>query len=433
MSLAEAAPDPTPSVHPGRRIRPLLEELGVEPIIHAGGTKSSMGGSRVPDDVGEIMREALDVYVPMEELLAAVGDATARLLDVDGAAVVAGAASGCVLAAAAVRELRRDGGDGDGGVDGDGDGDGGVDGDGDGGVDGDGDGGVGDRSRADVIVTQRRHYGRYTYLYEQAGCRIREVGTMNDCLRSDYEAALDHRTAGVAWLEGPGIGTAGVTLQDVCALAAARGVPVLVDAAAMAFPLDNLREYLRAGADLVVLSGGKLVQGPQASGFVVGRADLVQRIRRLAFPHQGVGRAHKIPKEVAIGAYAALRDFVARDAQAVVEEIRDRAENVAALLATRGVAATVEHNGRHALPAVVVPGVATAARCTPSALSARLLAVRPRIFVPYNDSRDELYVEFASLEPGQDATVATKLAETVLAAHLRPDLAVVADALESSR
>jgi seryl-tRNA(Sec) selenium transferase len=412
MSLAEAGPDLAGAVQPGRRIRPFLEELGVEPIIHAGGTKSSMGGSRVPDDVGEIMREALDVYVPMEELLAAVGDATARLLDVEAAAVVAGAASGCVLAAAAIRELRRDGG-GDG--------------------DRDSAGGIGDRSRADVIVTQRRHYGRYTYLYEQAGCRIREVGTMNDCLRTDYEAALDHRTAGIAWLEGPGIGTAGVTLQDVCALAAACGVPVLVDAAAMAFPLDNLRDYLRAGADLVVLSGGKLVQGPQASGFVVGRADLVRRIRRLGFPHQGVGRAHKIPKEVAIGAYAALREFVARDPRAVVAEIRDRAENVAALLAARGVAATVEHNGRHALPAVVVPGVAAAARCAPSALSARLLAARPRIFVPYNNSRDEIYVEFASLEPGQDATVATTLAETVLAAHLRPDLAVVADALESSR
>lgn len=352
----------------------LLSELRVDPIIHAGGTKSAMGGAAVDPAVADVVRGALDVFVPIDELLGAIGDAAARSLGVGGAAIVAGAASGCVLAAAAVA---REAG--------------------------------GTSAERRTVLTQRRHFGRYTYLYEQAGCRIREVGTMNDCPISDYRAAIDNDVVAIVWLEGPGISSAGASLAEVCTLAAECGLPVVVDAAAMAFPLTNIHDYLNAGADLVVVSGGKLLGGPQASGFVLGRADLVRVIREIGFPHQGVGRAHKIPKEVALGAYAALRAFVATDPTARSTAIRRRADAVAELIAGEGFAAEVVQDGRHALPAVVVSGVLATTGSAPSLVSAKLLAGRPRMFVPFDDPRDELYVEFASLRQDQDKLVARSI------------------------
>jgi D-glucosaminate-6-phosphate ammonia-lyase len=357
------------------RLKELLDDVGVEPIVHAGGTKSSMGGSFVHPDVADVMRAALDIFAPMEELLARVGDATARLLGVEAATVVAGAASGCVLGAAAMKAMARKARDVTGAT----------------------------------MVTQRRHVGRYTYLYEQAGCSVREVGTMNDCPAAEYLEAMDGSTVGLAWLEGPGIRSAGVGLAETCALARAAGVPVIVDAAAMAFPFDNVSGYLDAGSDLVVVSGGKLINGPQGSGFVFGRSDLVERVRRLGFPAQGVGRAHKITKEAALGAYAALRTFLDVSPELFVERVTARAERLCARLGQGGVRAEVQRNSRHALPAVVITRVGARTGHAPSEWSARLLQGRPRIFLPFDDALDELCVEFASLKDGEDDIVASRI------------------------
>jgi D-glucosaminate-6-phosphate ammonia-lyase len=358
----------------------VLDEVGVSPILHAGGTKSSMGGSRVHPEAADIMRAALDVFVPVDQLLAGTGDAVARLLGAESAAVVAGAASGCVLSAAAVRaeaeDRRHPGG-------------------------------------RPTLITQRRHYGRYTYLYEQAGCAVRELGTMNDCPASDYLQAIDESTVGVAWLEGPGIRSAGVSLAEICVLAHDRGLPVVVDAAAMAFPLANVHNYLRAGADLVVVSGGKLINGPQGSGFVLGRPDLVQRIRRMGFPHQGTGRAHKITKEVALGAYVALKRFVEQDPATRSKDTEARAERMRELLVHAGIRAEVQCHPRHPLPSVVMGRLGELTGRLPSAWNALLLEGTPRVFCPYDDALDELCVEFASLDPADDDRVADRITRII--------------------
>ena len=115
------------------------------------------------------------------------------------------------------------------------------------------------------------------------------------------------------------------------------GVPVLVDAAAQALPPSNLRKYIAMGADLVCFSGGKQIGGPQASGVLCGRRDLVgaaalqhldqdiywdqwvpppQLIDKEAMvgtPHHGIGRAAKVGRETIVGLLVALRLFVAED------------------------------------------------------------------------------------------------------------------------
>ena len=64
-------------------------------------------------------------------------------------------------------------------------------------------------------------------------------------------------------------------LAEVVAVAHARGLPVLVDAAGELPPRSNLRDIVAAGADLVAFSGGKAIRGPQATGILCGRRDLV--------------------------------------------------------------------------------------------------------------------------------------------------------------
>ena len=114
-------------------------------------------------------------------------------------------------------------------------------------------------------------------------------------------------------------------------------MPVLVDAAAQLPPRANLRRFLSEGADLVAFSGGKAIGGPQASGILCGRADLVSaalvqmldldvlpelwrvppEFAALAqmpgLPHHGIGRSCKVGKQEIIGLLVALERFVQRD------------------------------------------------------------------------------------------------------------------------
>jgi L-seryl-tRNA(Ser) seleniumtransferase len=141
-------------------------------------------------------------------------------------------------------------------------------------------------------------------------------------------------------------------LPDVARLARAAGVPVLVDAAAQLPPAVNLRRFLAEGADLVCFSGGKALGGPQASGILAGRRDLVcsallqmldldlpeQQFRLppefdcgVALPHlpqHGIGRACKAGKEEIVGLLVALRRFVAEGDAPRADRLRARLEAV---------------------------------------------------------------------------------------------------------
>ena len=109
-----------------------------------------------------------------------------------------------------------------------------------------------------------------------------------------------------------------LSLDTVVEIAHSRGVPVIVDAAAMLPPVENLTKYIRAGADMVSFSGGKGVMGPQSSGILCGRKDLIEAAYMNASPNsQGIGRPAKVSKENIAGLITALELFVDTDHQAV--------------------------------------------------------------------------------------------------------------------
>ena len=102
----------------------------------------------------------------------------------------------------------------------------------------------------------------------------------------------------------PGRDQEQVRLEDLVARAKPRGIAVLVDAASE--HIEKPSPYLKRGADMVIYSGGKFLRGPQTSGLLLGRKDLIQAAWRNASPHQAFARGMKVSKEDIIGVLAAL-------------------------------------------------------------------------------------------------------------------------------
>ena len=189
----------------------------------------------------------------------------------------------------------------------------------------------------DEVVVQRGHRNAYDHAIRAVGVRMVEVGYLGypgagGTYPWQIAAAITERTAAVACpiLDTPGT----VPLPEVCQIAHERGVPVIVDAAAELPPRANLRRFIAEGADLVVFSGGKAIGGPQASGILAGRADLIASValqhqdmdvrpetwswrplldsgHLAGVPHQGFGRSMKVGREEIVGLITALRRFAA--------------------------------------------------------------------------------------------------------------------------
>src|SRR5262249_55221748 len=195
-----------------------------------------------------------------------------------------------------------------------------------------------------------------------AGARLVEVGfdelTAGSGVRRvetwEYGCAIGPATAGVLYVHDP---RARPPLAEVARLARARGLPVLVDAAGELPPRANLRAILEAGAALVAFSGGKAIRGPQATGILCGRSDLISsaalqmldlddhpelweppaglilRDRLAGLPRQGIGRALKVSKEQIAALLVALDLFASGAYDAALPAMRRRLESVAPALA----------------------------------------------------------------------------------------------------
>ena len=288
-----AGESPCARREPGGRVN-LYEQLGVRPLINAATTYTAVGGSLMPTEVLEAMRDAAGRFVDMNELHARAGDELARLTRNEAAYVTPGCAAGIVLAVLACRTR-------------------------------------GSLSRIAAlpsspevpaeIVMHTAHRMPYDPALQLAGGHIRTVGNVLQTFDWELEAALSERTAAVFWVAGPHMPGGALPLADTVRIAHAHGVPVIVDAAAQLPPMDNLWYFSQeVGADVVLFSGGKALRGPQASGLMVGRADLIEAARANGAPNQRFARALKVGKEEIAGLVAAVRRYVELDHSALAEQ-----------------------------------------------------------------------------------------------------------------
>ena len=292
--------------------------IGVRPVITASGSTTAYGGSRLRPEVMEAMNKAATVMVDIDELNRAAGKTIAEVTGAEAGFVTSGAAGGLVLQAAAcmagsdpIKMARL----------------------------------PNTRGLKNEIVIHRSHRFPYDQCYRAAGARLVDIGDGRRCAPWQLEAAFTDRTAAVAYLVSPFVSRRALPLREVCEAAHSRGVPVIVDAASFLPPRANLRRFIAEGADMVIYSGGKGVRGPQATGILCGRADLIEAAAANASPHQFLGRGMKVAKEQVIGLLAALRIFVDEDEEAETERYYRMCQSVVdALIEVPGLKVSVEHD-----------------------------------------------------------------------------------------
>ena len=205
----------------------------------------------------------------------------------------------------------------------------------------------------------------------RSGARLVEVGTTNRTRASDYEAAIGPETALLLRVHQSNFRVVGFTerpdLQALGRIAKRAGLPLVDDLGSGALaPVGDEptpAESLRAGADLVCFSGDKLLGGPQA-GIAVGRAGLVEKLRR--HPLQRALRADKLTLAALEGTLQLALDPETRDEIPVLrmlheplEAVRSRAERLSALVSGE-VEETVARVGGGALPLAELPSFACA-------------------------------------------------------------------------
>ena len=260
----------------------ILNDLGVSAVISASGTVTRYGGSRLRPEIMDAMQKASNTMVNIDDLNIAAGKVIARYTGAEAGLVTSGAAGGLVLQAAAViagkdpAKMKKL-------------------------PDTDG--------MKNEIIIHKSHRFPYDQCYLSAGAKFVEIGDGRRCNQWELESAFTDNTAAVAYLFSPFITRRALPFSNVCDVAHELGVPVIVDAASYTPPRANLTKFISDGADMVIYSGGKGVRGPQGTGILCGRKDLIEAAYANASPHQFIGRGMKVAKEEIIGLIRALEIF----------------------------------------------------------------------------------------------------------------------------
>ncbi len=269
--------------------------LGIRPVINGIGTVTILGGSLMPPEVVRAMDEAARYFVPIIELQRKVGARIAELLDIPAAMVTAGAASAITVATAAC--ISR--------------------------------GNSADFHRLpDVtglkheVIQQKSHAVGYEAQIRVTGAKIIPVETREELL-----AAINERTA-MLYFTNLCDSKGQVKRDEFVKIGKEKNIPTFNDAAADVPPREHLSQYVKDGFDLVTFSGGKGLMGPQCSGLLLGRKDLIEAGIPTISPHDGIGRGMKVGKEEMIGLLAAVERYLKVDLEAELRVLDNRVNHV---------------------------------------------------------------------------------------------------------
>ena len=367
----------------------IYRSLGVTPVITASGATTMYGGSKLRPEVLDAMEKTSATMVNMDELNVEAGKALAEITGAEAGLVTSGSAGGLVLQAAAVmagndpaKMIRLPKSDG----------------------------------LKNEIIMHRSQRFPYDQCYTATGATIVDIGDGRRCHPWELEAAINENTAAIAYLFSGFISRRAIPFEQVVEIAHAHDLPVIVDAASYLPPRANLTRFIEAGADMVQFSGGKAVRGPQGTGILVGRADLIEAAYANASPHQFIGRGMKVAKEEIVGLIEALHIFANED-----EESENRAlaamcgQVVDALIEIPGLDVSVEHDDWNYLTPIAILRFTRDWR-SPSRDSVRdaLAAGDPPIYVHDIHNPDELGVDPFNLDERELEIVIDRLRETLL-------------------
>lgn len=307
--------------------------LDVRRRINAAGALTRLGGAIMAPEVVEAMAAASRASVDIGELQDAASRRIAEATGAEAGMVTTGAAAALTLAAAAaiarwdvakMAALPH-----------------------------------ADGFPRDILVPRTQRTG-YAHALAASGARLVDIGHNDRGTGAgvrgleawEIETALSPSVVAVFFSVNA---TSLADLPTAASVCKAQGIPLIIDAAAQLPPKENLRRFISMGADLVAFSGGKALGGPQASGILAGRRDLVasallqqldmdvapdtwtpprlvDRANLRGVPHHGIGRGFKAGKEEIVGLLTALDRFIAADDGAANAALQTRLEAIAASL-----------------------------------------------------------------------------------------------------
>ncbi|MFY1066480.1 DgaE family pyridoxal phosphate-dependent ammonia lyase [Enterococcus sp. AD013-P3] len=291
------------------------EKFGLKDVINASGRMTILGVSKVSPSVLAAQRFGGEHFFEMADLLEKTGAYLADLLDVEDAQIVSSASAGIAQSVAAVI-------------------------------------GQGDLyhtyhpytsrvTRREILLPKGHNvdYGTAVeVMVEMGGGRVVEAGYANMCTPEHIEMMVTANTAAVLYIKSHHtVQKSMLTVKEAAAVAHRHGLPLIVDAAAE----EDLFKYIREGADLVIYSGAKAIEGPSA-GLVIGKKELISWVR---LQGKGIGRGMKIGKDNILGFTQAVEDYLANGSESGAAMQKRLVPFVAAINEISGLQATIVQDG----------------------------------------------------------------------------------------
>ncbi|WP_110929135.1 DgaE family pyridoxal phosphate-dependent ammonia lyase [Bacillus massiliglaciei] len=262
----------------------IFETFGLKKIINASGKMTALGASAVTDNIADAIRDAAQGYVDMDELIEYAGTIIAHHTGAEDGCPTVGAAAGIAISTAAIiagknlnlieRIPNSDG-------------------------------------LQNEIIIQKGHNvhfgGSIDQMIRLGGGVVVEAGNANKVEMEHIEGAITEKTAGLIYIKSHHAVQKGMqSIETMLGIAKKHGIPLIIDGAAE----NDFRKYAAIGADIVIYSGGKALEGP-TSGFICGKKEYMEACRK---QYKGIGRAMKVGKESISGLIVALNEYPFKDA-----------------------------------------------------------------------------------------------------------------------
>jgi uncharacterized pyridoxal phosphate-dependent enzyme len=367
--------------------RDLFKELGLRKFINAAGTYTFMTASLMPDEVVEAIVSTSREFVLLDEVQDKAGEKIAAMCHAEAATVTAGCWSALVLGTAGVltgMDIKK----------------------------------VAqlpnlEGMKSEVIV-QKSHNEGYVHALTNTGVKIAVIETVQE-----LENAVNEKTA-MMWFLNYAASNGKIRDEEWVALGKKHGIPTMIDMAADVPPVQNLWKYNDMGFDLVCISGGKGLRGPQSAGILMGRKDLIAAARLNAPPRgDNIGRGMKVNKEEIFGMYVALDRYINQDHEKewkIWEErislIEDAARKVNGVTAEVTVPPIANHT-----PTLNLSWDINKVKVTRDEFQERLRMGNPSIEVR-GGNENSISITVFMLKPGQEKIVASRIQEELIKASL---------------
>ena len=289
----------------------IYEKYNLKQVINTSGRMTALGVSTPRPEVVQAAMDGMNHYFEMKDLVNKTGEYIAKLLDVEGATVVSCASAGVAQSVAAV--LVKDS----------------------------------DWLLENLhvtpienneIVLPKGHNVNFGApvgtMVALGGGKLVEAGYANECSADQLAAAITPRTAAILYIKSHHcVQKSMLSVEQAAVVARKHDLPLIVDAAAE----EDLHTYYRSGADLVIYSGAKAIEGP-TSGLVIGKTQYVEWVKRQT---AGIGRAMKVGKEGILGLTCAIEHYLTATKESGEEMVAKMTPFIDALNTLNGVTARV--------------------------------------------------------------------------------------------